>query len=170
MDSQQSTIRFLAGRLAAFLAAVSIAYLLASITATQSVVASLSGMGIDVGLATRLSMTLKDIKGMAPMLLPLIAFALLFAFMCAALLSRWVRRWRLPLYLLAGATGLVCIHLGLHLAFGITPVAVARTGGGLLLQGIAGAAGGYGYLALSRRMGKGAANRQPGGPGGPAVQ
>jgi hypothetical protein len=112
---------------------------------------------------------MRDIAGMAPMFLPLVAFALLFALLGAALLSYWLRGWRLPLYLLAGATGVVCIHLGLHLAFGITPVAVARTGGGLLLQGIAGAAGGYGYLAIARRMGKGPTARQPGGPGKPAV-
>ena len=170
MENWLPLIRFLAGRLAAYLAAVGVAYLLASVAATQSVVASLAGMGVEVGAGTRLTMTLKDIAGMAPMFLPMIAFSLLIAFLSAALLSRWLHRWRLPLYLLAGATGVVCIHLGLHLAFGITPVAAARAAGGLLLQGIAGAAGGYGYLALVRRMDRAAGQRRPGGPSDPAMQ
>lgn len=165
-----SLIRFLAGRLAAFLAAVGIAYVLASVMATQSVVASLAGMGVEVGPAGRLTMTLNDIAGMAPMFLPMVAFALLIAFLSAALLCRWLHRWRGPLYLLAGATGVVCIHLGLHLAFGITPVAAARTGVGLLLQGVAGAAGGYSYLTLVRRMDRGAGTPPPGGPSDAAVQ
>ena len=170
MDNWLSLIRFLAGRLAAYLAAVVIAYLLASIMATQSVVASLAGMGVEVELATRLTMTLKDIAGMAPMFLPMVAFALLIAFMSAALLCRWLHRWRLPLYVLAGATGLVCIHLGLNLAFAITPVAIARTGGGLLLQAIAGAAAGYAYLAPARRMDGSPSTLSTGGRSGAAVQ
>lgn len=121
-------------------------------------------------MADRLAMSLRDIAGMAPMFLPMVAFALLVAFMTAALLGRWLRRWRLPLYLLAGATGLVCIHLGLHLAFGITPVAIARSGAGLLVQGIAGGVGGLTYLALISEAGASAAKRAPGGTSGPAVQ
>jgi len=83
------------------------------------------------------------------MFLPMVAFALLVAFLSSALLSRWLHRWRLPLYFTAGAAALVCIHLALHLAFGITPVAAARTAAGLLMQGIAGAAGGLTYVLLS---------------------
>ena len=159
MDNWLPIIRFLAGRLAAYLAAVGVAYLLASVTSTWSVVASLTRMGVEVPLSERLSMTLADIAGMAPMFLPMVAFALLIAFMTAALLNRWLHRWQMPLYLLAGATAVVCIHLGLHLAFGITPVAIARTGGGLLVQGVAGAAGGFCYLTLVKRMSR----RRPGG-------
>ena len=39
-------IRFLAARLAIYLAAVAVAYVLASVFATQSVVSSLAGMGL----------------------------------------------------------------------------------------------------------------------------
>jgi len=129
---------------------VVVAYILASITATQSVIGRLTGMGLDVTLGDRIAMTLRDITGMAGMFLPMVAFALLIAFMTAALLCRWLPRWRLPLYGLAGAVAVACIHLGLHLAFGITPVAIARSG--LLLQALAGAAGGFTYLFLIRRQ------------------
>lgn len=152
MDKPTSTPRFLLGRLMAWLLAVAVAYLLATVTATQAVVASLQGMGVDVGFGLRLSMTLRDVAGMAPMFLPMVAFALLIAFMTAALLCRWLARWRLPLYLLAGAAALVSIHLGLHLAFGITPIAVARSPAGLALQALAGAAGAYCYLWSTRRQ------------------
>lgn len=142
-------IRFLGKRLAIYLLAVVAAYLLAASAATQSVVSSLAGMGVELSLAQRLSMTLTDIAGMAGMFLPMVAFGLLVAFMATALICRYLSRWRIPLYVLAGASALVCIHLLLHLAFGITPVAAARTAGGLMLQSIAGAVGGLTYVLLS---------------------
>jgi len=142
-------IRFLGKRLAIYLLAVVAAYLLAASAATQSVVSSLAGMGVELSLAQRLSMTLTDIAGMAGMFLPMVAFGLLVAFMATALICRYLNRWRIPLYVLAGASALVCIHLLLHLAFGITPVAAARTAGGLMLQSIAGAVGGLTYVLLS---------------------
>jgi hypothetical protein len=152
MDTRVSTIYFLARRLGAWLLAVAVAYLLASATATQSVISSLAGMGLDVTVSARVQMTLSDILGMANMFLPMVAFALLMAFMTAALLCRWLARWRLPLYAVAGAAALITIHLILHLAFGLTPIAIARTAGGLLLQGLAGAAGGVCYILLIRHQ------------------
>lgn len=156
MDSRYPIIRFLALRLGTYLIAVTVGYVLATLTATQAVVARLAGMGVEVSLTERAAMSLKDIAGMAPMFLPMVAFALLVAFMAAALLCRWpVRlpaRWRLPLYALAGAAALVTIHLLLHLAFGLTPIAIARSPGGLLLQGLAGAAAGCSYIFLVRRQ------------------
>ena len=143
-------IRFLAIRLAIYLSAVVVAYLVAAIMATQSVVSRLAGMGVPVSFTERLSMTLKDIGGMAGMFLPMIAFGLLVAFMATALICRYKNQWRVPLYIIAGAVALVCIHLALNLAFGITPVAIARTTGGLALQAAAGAAGGLTYVLLSR--------------------
>jgi hypothetical protein len=144
-------IRFLGIRLAIYLSAVVVAYLLASVVATQSVISSLSGMGVDVSFTERAAMTLRDIGGMAGMFLPMVAFGLLIAFMATALICRYWNQWRIPLYIIAGAAALVCIHLALNLAFGITPVAIARTAAGLGLQAIAGAAGGYTYVYLSGR-------------------
>jgi hypothetical protein len=143
-------IRFLAIRLAIYLSAVVVAYLVAAIMATQSVVSRLAGMGVPMSFTERLSMTLSDIVGMAGMFLPMIAFGLLIAFMATALICRYRNQWRVPLYIIAGAVALVCIHLALNLAFGITPVAIARTTAGLALQAVAGAAGGLTYVLLSR--------------------
>ncbi|MBT8054640.1 MAG: hypothetical protein HKN57_12935 [Xanthomonadales bacterium] len=142
--------RFLGTRLMLYLAAVIVTYLLAAVTATQSVIASLAGMGVNLDFSERIAMTWRDITGMAGMLLPMVAFGLLIAFMTTALICRYVNRWRLPLYMLAGATALVCIHLSLHFLFSITPLAIARTAGGLALQAAAGAAGGLTYVLMSR--------------------
>jgi hypothetical protein len=145
-------IRFLAGRLAVYLAAVAVAYVLASVFATQSVVSSLAGMGLELSFGERLSMTVRDLGGMAGMFLPMVAFGLLIAFMTTALICRYKGQWRIPLYVLTGAVAVVCVHLALNAAFGVTPIAVARTPVGLLLQGLAGAAGGLTYLVLSRKQ------------------
>jgi len=144
-------MRFLITRLGIYLLSVAVAYLLASVIATQSVVSSLAGMGVEVGFSDRINMTLNDIAGMASLFLPMIAFAYLAAFLIAAMLCRWWAPWRTPIYIVAGAAAVITIHLTLNLAFGITPIAVARTTGGLLLQGLAGAAGAYLYLRLSRK-------------------
>ena len=118
-------------------------------------IGSLAGMGVNVQPGVRIQMTLSDILGMANMFLPMVAFALLIAFMTAALLCRWLARWRLPLYALAGAAAVVMIHLVLNLAFGLTPIAIGRSAGGLALQGLAGAAGGICYILLVRNQSAG---------------
>jgi mannose/fructose/N-acetylgalactosamine-specific phosphotransferase system component IIC len=152
MNNNKSIISFLAVKFAIYLLAVLAAYLLASITATQSVVASLTGMGLEVSFENRLSMTLKDTLGIASLFLPMVAFALLIAFMSSALLYRFLGKWRTALYVIAGAVAVISIHLGLKLAFGITPIAIARSPGGLLAQGVAGAAGGFSYIWLLKKF------------------
>jgi len=143
-------IRFLGTRLTIYLSAVAVAYVLAVVTATQSVVSRLEEMGVGISVPLRFSMTLRDVAGMAGMFLPMVAFGLLIAFMTTALVCRYRKQWRLPLYVIGGAVALVCIHLALHLAFGITPVAIARTAGGLMAQAAAGGVGGLVYVLLSR--------------------
>jgi hypothetical protein len=137
-------------KLGAYLLAIIVAYLLAAVTATQSVIARLGEIGIEVGLRERLGMTLHDIAGMAGMFLPMIAAGLLAAFLVTALLCRWLGKRPVALYVLAGAVALIAIHLSLKLAFGVTPIAVARTMGGLFIQGLAGAAGGWFYAYTNR--------------------
>ena len=151
MEQAQSTVRFLSVRLGIYLAAVAIAYALASLSATQVVVSRLAAMGVSVGWSERVAMSLQDLAGLAPMFLPMVAFALLVALLCAALVCRYLARWRTALYVLAGATALVIIHVTLRLTFGLTPVAAARTAGGLVLQALAGGMGGLTYVYLARR-------------------
>jgi hypothetical protein len=151
MAQAQSTVRFLSVRLGIYLAAVAVAYALASLSATQAVVSRLAGMGVSVGWSGRMAMSLQDLAGLAPMFLPMVAFALLLALLCAALVCRYVSHWPGTVYFVAGASALVMIHLILELAFGLVPIAVARTAGGLALQGLAGGIGAGAYRYLVRR-------------------
>ena len=134
----------------AFLAAVLITYVAAALFATQSVVARLQAMDIAIRLSERLAMSLQDLVGMAGMFLPIIAAGFAIALPIAALLTRLAPKRRTALYMLAGATALVAVHLGLQIAFDITPVAVARSTIGLLSQAIAGTLGGYCFARLTR--------------------
>ena len=140
-------------KLGIYLTAVLLAYVLASVSATQHVVSRLSSMGIPLDPGERVFMSVQDLAGMAGMFLPLIAFGLLVAFLVTALLHYWLKRGQTALYVLAGATALIAIHVLLNLAFNITPVAIARSPGGLLIQGLCGAAAGYLYISLNRRLG-----------------
>lgn len=136
-------------RIGSFLLAVAVAYGLAVISATQHVAASLEGMGVEVDVGTRLGMIGHDLAGMAASFLPMVAIGFLVAFVVAAWLARRLPRGRPLLYALAGGVALVTIHVALKTAFDITPVAVARTTAGLLVQGLAGAVGGYFYARLT---------------------
>ena len=147
-----NVLGLLGKKLAIYLAAVLTSYLVATVTASLHVASRLSAMGVAVDGAERLSMVLHDLAGMAGMFLPLIAFALLAAFLVTALVHYLLRRARVLLYVLAGAVAMLTMHLALHAAFGLTPVAVARSAGGLLTQAAAGAAGGLVYVVLNQRF------------------
>ena len=136
-------------RLGVYVFAVMSAYVVATIASTQSVVSNLTAMGIDVNTGTRLSMTLDDLTGMAGAFLPMIAAGYLVAFLVVGLLCRWWPQSRKVLYVLAGAAALITIHMLLKYALGITPVAAARTTSGLIVQGLAGAVGGYVFARFS---------------------
>ncbi len=128
-------------------------YVLAAAAATQSVLDRLGEMGIVVTPAHRVSATWHDLVGMAGSFLPLLAAGLLIAFAVTALLNRLLPGYRRLLFVLAGAAAVVTVHVALKLAFDITPVAATRTPGGLAVQALAGAAGGYVYaLADQRRL------------------
>ena len=151
MKKPVSISRFLVLRLLMFLAAVLVAYAGAALTASQAVIQQLVKMGVPLSLADRLSMLGHDLAGLAASLLPMIALGFIIAFLVAALLYRWLRRGRPLLYALAGAAALVTIHVLMKVSFGISPVAIARSTSGLLVQGLAGAAGGWVYAYLLRR-------------------
>lgn len=137
--------------LLAFVVACVVAYALAAIAATQSVLARVQELGLPVGFGQRLSATGHDLLGMGSSYLPIIAIGFAIAFSLAALLTRWLPAWRTALYLTAGFGAVVAAHLILHATFGITPIAAARTLPGLLIQGLAGAAGGTVFARASSR-------------------
>lgn len=143
----------MARRVTIFLLAVFVTYVLAASAATQSVLARLQEMGIRITLDHRLAATGHDLIGMASSFLPLLALALLIAFLVTGLMYRWFNSWRVVLFAFAGAAAVILVHAGLKLVFDITPVAAARTIGGLVIQAAAGAIGGlvYGLTTTAAR-------------------
>ncbi|MBT8115284.1 MAG: hypothetical protein KJP04_07880, partial [Arenicella sp.] len=116
---------------------------------SQFNIARITDMGFPVGASERWQNALHDLGGMFDLYLPLVAIALLIAFLVTAFgVIRLVNKPSL-LYPLAGFTALIAMHLILYAVFGMSPVAPTRTLAGLLAQGLAGAVGGYVYLKIA---------------------
>ena|SRR6056297_1160255 len=136
--------------LKAFLPALLVTYVLASVAATQLVLSQVASMGIAVSLADRASASVHDVVGLATSYLPLIALALLLALPVAAGLSRLLPGHRALLYSLAGFVALVALHLIMKAVLGVSGIAATRTLPGLLSQGAAGVIGGLCFHLLMR--------------------
>ena len=81
-----NVVILLGKKLGIYLSAVLLAYILASVSATQHVVSRLSSMGIPLDWGERILMSVQDLAGMSGMFLPLVAFGFLVAFLVTALL------------------------------------------------------------------------------------
>ncbi len=135
--------------LLAFVAAVLCVSLLGSILSTQFVIAALAGIDVEVALATRLSMTLRDF-GILPTLAPALAACLLPGFLVAGLCASFIGGNRLMWFVIAGGTAVVAELLIMQAVLGLMPIAGARTLPGLLSFGLAGAAGGWLFARITR--------------------
>ncbi len=154
----KSMSKFLRG-VVAFLLALAATYVVATAAATQSVIARLGDMGVDVDFGVRVSTTLHDQVGMLAAHVPLLLIALSLGFAICALVCRWLPGWRRAGYVLAGFVAVVAMHLIMRSVLELTPVAVARSVPGLVSQGLAGAIGGYVfYLVTSDSGAEAAAN------------
>jgi len=131
---------------AAFLAAVTTAYLLGSVFATQVILSGLSAHSVPVTLRDRLHATGHDLLGLADTYLPLLVLAFLVALPVGEGLARFFARARLLLYLGAGAGAVITLHLAARAVLGITAIAAVREFPGLALQGLAGSCGAYVYF------------------------
>ena len=136
---------------ASFLAAVIAAYILGAIFISQGNIASIVGMGFYISAAQRLDAAFHDVMHMTSIYLPVIAVSYLIALPVATLIIKYAPHLRMILYVLAGATGLVAIHLILKLLLGMSGIAATRTVVGLLAQAIAGGLGGYLFHVISMK-------------------
>jgi hypothetical protein len=136
--------------LRAFFPAVLIAYLLASVLFTQTILATVQTFGLDVTLADRLAATWHDIMGMASSYLLLMLVAFILGLPVAAGLTRLLPGQRALLFALAGFVAVVALHVIMKSVLGVSGIAVTRTLMGLIGQGLAGAIGGYCYHRLSK--------------------
>ena len=137
--------------LKAFLAAVLLAYVLASVAATQLVLSQVAAMGVVVSAGDRISASLHDLLGLASSYLVLIAAAFALAMPVAAGLCRRLPHQRALLYALAGFTAIVALHMIMKAVLGVSGIAATRSLPGLLSQGAAGAVGGLCFHLLTPR-------------------
>jgi hypothetical protein len=129
----------------AWLVAVLVAYAVAAVATTQSVMANLVEMGVPIDLGDRLRTTGQDLLGMTSSYAPMIAVGFAIAFGVAALVLRKRPDWRWFGYPLAGGLAILVIHLALEAMLSITPIAAARTMLGLSIQIACGVLGGWVY-------------------------
>jgi hypothetical protein len=139
--------------LCGFLAAVIAAYVLGAIFVSQGNIASIVAMDFDVSVAQRFDTALHDVTNMTDIYLPVIAVSYLISMPVATFLIKYAPQLRMLLYVLAGATGLLVIHLILKLVLGISGIAPTRTLVGLIAQAIAGGVGGYLFHVISMKRG-----------------
>ncbi|MEX0839092.1 MAG: hypothetical protein WD034_06130 [Parvibaculum sp.] len=126
----------------AFVLAVIVATVLGAVAHTQFVLARLSGLGVDISLGERLSTTLHDIVGMAPLFGAIVGSGFIVAMAAAALVYRLAGIQRTLIYTVAGAISLCVTLLVMNSVFEITAIAGARSTLGFLAQMAAGAVGG----------------------------
>ena len=136
----------------AWLAGSAIAYALASVAHTQTVLAGLTALDVRVPFAERVATTAGDLVG-----LWVYGVVIGVGLALGLIVMRVVPRRVLPLpatarAILAGALSLATILGAMKLAFAFTPIASAREPIGFALQCLAGAAGGwvYGWLRGER--------------------
>ena len=123
---------------------------------TQTVIAKLGGVGADVSLGDRLSMTGYDIVHLGSLYILFIGIAFAVAFLAGGLLFRLTKFGRLLIYMVAGATALlVMLLLMKEVFFNTHIIAGARDAFGLGLQMLAGALGGFVFARVSRTKEKG---------------
>ena len=131
-----------------FLAAVLTAYILGAIASTQSVLSNLTEMGVAIDLTTRFEAIGHDLIGLMSVYLPVIAVGFIVAWPVTGLIVKRMPAWRTIGYVLAGFTAVVVAHLILKQLLEVTGIAAARTTYGLIVQGLAGAAGGMIFVRL----------------------
>ena len=97
----------------------------------------------------RLESAQHDVLSMTALYLPIISVSFLIALPAAALVIKRYPNLRRLGFVLGGFVALVAIHLIIKQVFGISGIAPTRTIMGLVMQGVAGAFGGYCYYRLT---------------------
>jgi hypothetical protein len=137
-------------RIIAFVAALAVSVVWASIVQTQYNLAALQSIGATIPAALRWQTTGRDLLGFGPLYAALAGVALVFAFALAALLSRYVAWSRAGIFVLAGWVGpIVAIRVVDMLVPPPVLIAATRTIDGLLLMTVGGAFAGWLFARLT---------------------
>lgn len=144
---QNSIVRNVCG----FLAAVLAAYVLGAVFISQGNIASIVAMDFDVSIAQRFEAAFHDVMNMTGIYLTVIAVSYVIALPVATLIIKYVPQHRTVLYVLAGAVGLITIHVLMKILLGFSGIAATRSIVGMLAQAIAGGVGGYLFHRVSMK-------------------
>lgn len=138
--------------LIAYVVSVLVATIGLSAVSTSTVFANLKEMGYPASASDQVSTYIGDLVGLAPAAGGINAIGLLIAFSIAWLIIRFLWNRRTLGYTLAGFVALYVEMLAMGQLFGgITPIAGARTMGGMLAIGAVGAISGYIFARLSEK-------------------
>jgi hypothetical protein len=134
--------------LAALIVSVLVAAIAASVFSTQFVITGLQELGVSIPLDVRLKMTVSDLSILQTLLI-VFAVCFLVAFSVGVFASRKIGGDRTMWLCLAGGIGVIATLLLLQSALQVMPIAGARSSFGLIMQGVAGAFGGYAFARLT---------------------
>lgn len=134
----------------AYAVAALVTYVLASVAATQWILGSLAQMGYEVSASQRLITTAQDLLGTLPSYGLIIAVAMAIGLSVASGVAKFLPTLRGFGLVVAGVLALAGVHLIMQQVLHVSPIAAARTMGGLLAQALAGGIGGYLYYLLRR--------------------
>ena len=138
-------------RIGGWIAAVVTTVIFGIFLQTQNVLARLEGIGADIGLAERLSMSFFDLRYLGSLYIIFVGLALAIAFLVGGLVFRFAKFGRPLIYTVAGAIALLTMLFGMkQVFFDIHMIAGARDGLGISLQMLAGGIGGFVFAKLSR--------------------
>ena len=141
--------------LVSLLVASVVATALASIMQTQNLISRLNGLGADIGLGSRATTALYDLRHFAPQYFLGLLAGFLIAFIVGLVLFRMVRFGRPVIFAAAGAAAVLAFLLGSKEAFfGVQLVGGARDTVGLLFQLLAGVVGGLVFARMTRGWGE----------------
>lgn len=133
-----------------FVAAVLATIVVASVVHSHFTIRGLRAVGAEIGPSDAAQLAWGDLIGLAPTLGAVIAIALLVGFIVAAIVLRYVRLPRWVGYAVAGMAAMLVALWLMQLQFDITPIGTARTAGGLMSLGLAGALGGLLFTWFTR--------------------
>ncbi|WP_025771643.1 hypothetical protein [Thioalkalivibrio sp. HK1] len=137
-------------RIIAFAVSLLVLCALSSFISTQSVLHRLEALEATVPMGLSMQMIFKDILGTLPLFFPIFGTGLLLGLLGARLAERFFAN---PKGVIHAGAGFICVLTTLMVmeaAFGIVPIAGARTLAGVFWMSLAGALSGLIYRRLAR--------------------
>lgn len=145
------TVKAVLKRLFAWGLAVLTTTAFAVIFQSQNIIARLNGLGGNIGLSERLSVTFFDLTHLGSLYGIFISIALAIAFLCGALVYKIAKFGRPVIYICAGAIAMIVMLLMMkEVFFGVAIIAGARDMTGLAFQMVAGGLGGFVFSKISQ--------------------